>query len=362
MSKELRREPVTGEDSWRSWPETGPQEVVPGIFRIPLSLHMDELKAVNVYAVVSVGGVTLIDAGWAFQEGEKELAIGLATAGLDLADVTDFLITHAHRDHYTLAVAVRRRLGTRIRVGLPEQANLRSLAERGPHEEIRQAGLLCLAGAPELAYRMRHMDNPYDKSDWELPDAYVEDHALLDLGSRRLRAIHTPGHTRGHFIFHDEAKAILFTGDHVLPHITPSIAFEELPPSAPLSDYIASLQMVRGLPDALLLPGHGPVGTSVHERVDELLEHHDARLEHTLAAVKQGADTALEVARQLTWTSRQRHLSELDDFNSMLAILETYWHLEVLSERDAVSRSEEPDGPVHYSSDRQRVVDDTDPH
>jgi glyoxylase-like metal-dependent hydrolase (beta-lactamase superfamily II) len=310
---------------------------------------MDELKAINVYAVASAGGVTLIDAGWAFQEGEKELALGLAAAGFDLADVTDFLITHAHRDHYTLAVAVRRRLGTRIRVGLPEQVNLSALAERGPHEEIRQAGLLRLAGAPELATRMGHLGDPYDNRDWELPDAYVEDRAELDLGSRRLRAIHTPGHTRGHFVFHDEAKAILFSGDHVLPHITPSIAFEELPPSAPLSDYISSLHMVRELPDALLLPGHGPVGASVHERVDELLEHHGARLDHTLAAVTHGADTALSVARQLTWTSHERHLSELDDFNTMLAILETYWHLEVLSQRSAIQRSVEPGGPVHYS-------------
>jgi glyoxylase-like metal-dependent hydrolase (beta-lactamase superfamily II) len=349
MYEHQTRDRLVEADSWRTWHETGAQEVVPGVFRVPLSLNMDALKAINVYAVVSAGGVTLIDAGWAFQEGEKELALGLASAGLDLADVTDFLITHAHRDHYTLAVAVRRRLGTRIRVGLPEQVNLTGLAERGPHEEIRQAGLLRLAGAPELASRMSHMGNPYDKRDWELPDAYVEDRAELDLGSRRLRALHTPGHTRGHFVFHDEARAILFSGDHVLPHITPSIAFEEHPPSAPLSDYLSSLHLVRKLPDALLLPGHGPVGASVHERVDELLEHHGARLDHTLAAVTQGADTALAVARQLNWTSHERHLRDLDDFNSMLAILETYWHLEVLSERDAVLRSEEPGGPVRYS-------------
>lgn len=111
--------------AWRTWHETEAEEVVPGVHRLELPLLQDGLKAVNVYAVESARGVTLVDAGWAFEHAEDLLAAGLHSAGLDLADVTDFLITHAHRDHYTLAVAVRRRLGSRIRVGLPERGQPR---------------------------------------------------------------------------------------------------------------------------------------------------------------------------------------------------------------------------------------------
>jgi hypothetical protein len=106
--------------------------------------------------------------------------------------------------------------------------------------------------------------------------------------------------------------------------------------------------MLRDMPDAVLLPGHGPVGMSVHQRVDELLEFHSQRLDGTLAGVEKGADTVYEVARYLTWTGRGRRLEELDDFNTMLAVLETLWHLEVLAERGRVRRSADAAGILHF--------------
>lgn len=38
-----------------------------GIYRIPLPLPMDGLKAVNVYVIETGEGLTLIDGGWAIQ-------------------------------------------------------------------------------------------------------------------------------------------------------------------------------------------------------------------------------------------------------------------------------------------------------
>jgi hypothetical protein len=79
-----------------------------------------------------------------------------------------------------------------------------------------------------------------------------------------------------------------------------------------------------------LLPAHGPPGRSTHERADELLAHHERRLELSATAVAGGAQTGLEVAQQLRWTRRERALAELDPFNQMLAVLETVAHLNVL--------------------------------
>ena len=108
--------------------------------------------------------------------------------------------------------------------------------------------------------------------------------------------ISTPGHTQGHVVFHDAAADALFAGDHVLPHITPSIGFELVAVASPLRDYLASLRLVREMPDALLLPAHGPSTASTHQRVDELLAHHDERLTATAKAVDHGASTGFEVA------------------------------------------------------------------
>ena len=69
----------------------------------------------------------------------------------------------------------------------------------------------------------------------------------------------TPGHTRGHLVFQDRATGLLFAGDHVLPHITPSIGFEGGAVDFPLRDYLESLRLVRAHAGRRLLPAHGPV-------------------------------------------------------------------------------------------------------
>jgi hypothetical protein len=80
---------------------------------------------------------------------------------------------------------------------------------------------------------------------WQEPDIWLADRTAVPLEGRVLRAIATPGHTRGHTVFHDESAGVLFAGDHVLPHITPSIGFEPAPPPSPLSTFLTSLELRR---------------------------------------------------------------------------------------------------------------------
>ena len=55
----------------------------------------------------------------------------------------------------------------------------------------------------------------------------------------------TPGHTRGHVVFHDTGGGLLFAGDHVLPAITPSIGFEPVLSDDPLGAFLGSLTLMR---------------------------------------------------------------------------------------------------------------------
>jgi glyoxylase-like metal-dependent hydrolase (beta-lactamase superfamily II) len=206
------------------------------------------------------------------------------------------------------------------------------------------------AGAHELLRVLEALPRErLDSADWALPDEWIDDGAVVPVGTRSLRAVATPGHTRGHVVFADEPADLLFAGDHVLPRITPSIGLEPEPAASPLRAFLASLELVRRRPDARLLPAHGPVGMRVHERVDELLAHHGARLDATLAAVREGRSTAAEVAGALSWTRRDRRLDELDPFDAVLAVLETAAHLDVLVERGAVGAVER-DGICCYTA------------
>jgi glyoxylase-like metal-dependent hydrolase (beta-lactamase superfamily II) len=341
---------IADDDPDGDWTAPGAYRSAPGVYRIPLPLPQDGLRAVNVYALPDGDGWTLIDSGWALVESMELLAAGLAQLGAGLGDVRRVLVTHQHRDHYTQALVLRREFGTEVALGRGERPAIEAVMDGDDTAFTPQMVRLERAGADALAATIRaQRPDPQQRSTWELPDRWIDDGAEIAVGDGLLTAVETPGHTRGHLVFADDAAGLMFAGDHVLPRITPSIGFEALPPPSPLADFLTSLQLVRARKDAALLPAHGPVGMRVHERVDALLAHHGDRLDATLAAVREGRSTAADVAGALPWTRHRRRLPDMDPFNAMLAVLETQAHLDVLVERGAVT-VESQGGVDHYGS------------
>ncbi|MCU1599649.1 MAG: hypothetical protein JWO22_358 [Frankiales bacterium] len=313
------------------WVEPGAFEVADDVWRVPLPLPNDGLRAVNVYVVVTPDGLVCVDGGWAIPESRELFGKALTTIGYEMGDVRRFLVTHVHRDHYTQAVAIRREVGSHIGLGLGEKPTMDLLQEGTRHGFTAQIDGLEACGAHELAKQIRSWIGGAkpDNKQWESPDTWLSP-GPIDLGPRVLDAVETPGHTRGHLVFYDNVGGLLFAGDHVLPTITPSIGFEPVLMENPLGAFLDSLRIVRQRPDARLLPAHGPVTDSAHARVDELLAHHGRRLDQTLAAVVGGARTAYEVAGELRWTRREHRVEDLDPFNGMLATFETAAHLDLL--------------------------------
>lgn len=333
-------------DSGTHWTEEGAWPVAPGIHRIPLPLPQDGLRAVNVYALETETGLTLIDGGWAIEASRQVLDRSLAQLGASVRDIQSFLVTHVHRDHYTQAVVLGREVGSHVSLGLPEKPSLDRLRVAVPGESYHTP-VLVRAGAPEIAeqWAAAHRDERIDPSQWSYPDTWLEGDHQITVGSRALDAVSTPGHTQGHYVFADQGEGLLFAGDHVLPTITPSIGFEGSDPVQPLGDFMASLTKVRGLPDLRVLPAHGPVGMSSHDRVDQLLGHHEDRLELCLGAFRSSTGTevvrtAHDVATTLPWTRHDHAFASLDLFNSALATMETRAHLVLLVARGLLTMTE----------------------
>jgi glyoxylase-like metal-dependent hydrolase (beta-lactamase superfamily II) len=336
------------------WADQGTEEIAPGVYRIPLALPRDALRAVNVYALVDDDGrLVMVDAGWAVP-GSLELLTGaLSRLGFGLRDIKRFLVTHIHRDHYTQAVAIRRQFGSEIALGAEERPSLETLLAAREHgrEVSSSSGRLARAGAFELREQVDRLaaDQPVDRN-FELPDLWLEPPQVIAVGRRRLQVVSTPGHTRGHVVFADLSAGLLFAGDHVLPRITPSLGLEASQRTPPLVNYLESLTLVRAMPDLVLLPAHGPAGGSVHGRIDELLAHHAERLDQSAAAVSRGARTALEVAHELRWTRHRRQLADLDLTNQMLAVSETLAHMEVLVAQGKLGFETLADGTESFSA------------
>ncbi|MEV0084318.1 MBL fold metallo-hydrolase [Saccharopolyspora sp. NPDC050642] len=331
-----------------AWINSGVFEVAPGVHRIPLPLPNDGLRAVNVYAIEDGDGLVLIDSGWALDEARDQLESALGELGYGFEDVQRFLVTHAHRDHYTLAVALRRNFGSRISLGAGEQPSVEALLANRQEAEAER---LRRWGADELLVKLAEAYGgkaPKSRSSYELPDEWLEGKVEIPLQSRTLLAVPTPGHTRGHVVFLDSESSLMFSGDHILPHITPSIGVEPARADLPLGEYLDSLRLMQSYPDMRLLPAHGPTGGSSHTRAAELLQHHEERLDQTAEAIRDGAGTAYEAALKLGWTRRNRKLLDLDLFNQVLAVGETNAHLDVLVARGILTSSA-TDGIVEYA-------------
>jgi glyoxylase-like metal-dependent hydrolase (beta-lactamase superfamily II) len=147
--------------------------------------------------------------------------------------------------------------------------------------------------------------------------------------------VHTPGHTPGHLCFAEERTGLLFSGDHVLPRISPNISTMHNGLADPLRDYLTSLAAVRdrGEP-AEVLPAHEWRFRGLASRTDELTTHHEHRLAELLAAVRaHPGTTPWELAAHLTWS---RPWDQYERRMRIFAVTETDAHLRLLASRGLV--------------------------
>jgi glyoxylase-like metal-dependent hydrolase (beta-lactamase superfamily II) len=139
-------------------------------------------------------------------------------------------------------------------------------------------------------------------------DRHIEDDDVLELEgepSIKLRALYTPGHSRGHLCFYDERTGALISGDNIVGF--GSVLID--PPEGNMRDYLASLHRMRALPNlSVLFGGHGPAIANPYEKIDEYITHRLQREELILSAVREGAATPKEiVARAYTDVSPNAH-------------------------------------------------------
>jgi glyoxylase-like metal-dependent hydrolase (beta-lactamase superfamily II) len=143
------------------------------------------------------------------------------------------------------------------------------------------------------------------------------------LGTGTAQVLHAPGHADYQIMLHDEKRKILFAADHLLLRITPNIGLWPESKPNPLARYLESLQSLEGLPADLVLPGHGPLFHDLDGRINELLLHHEERLEVMLGEIEERPKTPFEVSRKVFRYG-------LSLYERCFALAETLAHLEHL--------------------------------
>jgi hydroxyacylglutathione hydrolase len=94
-------------------------------------------------------------------------------------------------------------------------------------------------------------------------DIWLEEGNVIDLGNFRLDVMHTPGHTSACITLYDQEKGLLFAADTLMPGGVMGGVFG----SGSISDYIQSLERLKGLNSRILLSGHGRLSDTPQEDV-----------------------------------------------------------------------------------------------
>ena len=300
-----------------------------GVYQLKLPVPFP-LRFIASYLIEGRDGWTVIDPGFDYPPAREVWENGAAEVGLDLDNgVSRIIVTHLHPDHIGLARWLEERSGAPVwmlegeienarRVWNPDRSTadfVRYLLHNGMDLETAEP----TAGSTNLGIRLPERLLALRPGD------------VIELGESESRVVHTPGHSDFHFVLHDERRRLLFAGDHLLLQITPNIGLWTYTAPRPLERYLDSLRALRGLEVDLVFPGHGPLFHDLDGRIDELILHHDERLDVILATFGGEPATPFEIARRV-------FAEELTDHQLRFALAETLAHLEHLEGDGRVER------------------------
>jgi len=326
-------------------------EMFPGIhwIKLPMSIEETSLDNINVYLVEGAQGYLLVDSGWNTDESFIALKKGMAKIGADVKDISQIVITHVHPDHYGMAGRIKKLSGATISMHHIEKDFIRP-RYIDMEELLRLTDRMLVAnGVPEA--EMVHMrDATLGLEQYivpTLPDRILHEGEQVTTGKFTFRVIWTPGHSSGHICLYEPDKKILLSGDHILPKITPNIGVHPQSIENPLGRYIKSLQDMRQLDVALVLPGHDQPFTNLRLRIDEIIHHHEVRNQEILTAIGLDRHTAYYAAQKITWGDNSR-FRDLPDFHKRMAVFETLAHLEMMTAENLLHK-QPVKGIISYS-------------
>jgi glyoxylase-like metal-dependent hydrolase (beta-lactamase superfamily II) len=162
-----------------------------------------------------------------------------------------------------------------------------------------------------------------------------------------LKVIHTPGHSSGSCCLYECERKVLFTGDHIIKHITPNPLVEikrhQLRDQnyQSLKAYMMSLDKVKNLDPHFTFPAHGEHIKDLSDVIASYEVHHQQRLDQVWNALKKDPQPLFDLIDDVF-----TNVPEKDVF---LALSEVVVHLEILV-NEGKAKMTDPGPPALYQA------------
>lgn len=321
------------------------EEIAADLYRIEIPLPKNPLKALNSYVIKDSERSLIVDTGMNREECMRAMRESLKMLGVDL-EKTDFFITHSHVDHVGLVGSLKTE-GSAVYSSGPEIDNLDRRIYGSHWTDIINFTRMC--GFPEDELQRVLHNHPAYKYDLEGPLSFriLEDGDELNIGDYEFKCIGTPGHSEGHMCLYEPHKMIFVAGDHILDDITPVITLRS-DDRNPLKEYLSSLEKVYEIEIELVLPGHRSIFRNCKDRIKELKNHHQKRVDEVISILGEGTQNAYQVASQMTWDITYDSWDLYPVIQKWFAVGEAIAHLKYIEEK-GITRKEIKEQKIIYS-------------
>ena len=328
-------------------------EIMSGVYQLKVPIPNNPLENTNVYLVQGDDGYLLIDAGWNSRPALQSFSNQLAEIGVDFKDISQIVVTHAHFDHYGLVGRLKELSRATVALHYLDK-DLLDTRYAVTDEYLRQTEQwFHTNGVPasELSMPRPAFAGMTPPGAPTPPDIVLRGGEIISAGSFNFQVVWTPGHSPGHICLYEPARKIFFSGDHILPVITPNVSLRLNSVPNPLGDFLNSLNMVKQLDVHLVLPAHEHIFADLQKRVEEIIQHHQLRNLEILAAMKTEPKTAYQISTEITWMPgfggvRFQNLAPGD---KRMAVTETLAHLEAMRVDEKVAQLHR-DSIISYQS------------
>ncbi len=303
--------------------EANPQKYEIGDFVI-YRMQMDTLPGLrnNVYAIVESEGITLIDAGYGFG------AASLINKNIKKISIkhnkklNKVIITHSHIDHFGAIGKIKGNFDTYAH--MPDSNVIKDFRNSLYTYEKKLKTFLKTSKTPlPTAIQIRFLYKTHKILFNGYPVKPINEGKFGDL-----EIILTEGHSPGHICI--GLGDAIFTGDHLLPNITPTQSPYFITPGCGLENYINSLKKIAKMKYRIAFPGHEEPFENIQSRVKEIIKFHENRLN-----IIEGAC----IGRTIFQTAKKIFGKKMHGYHNLLGLLEASAHLEYLIDKGRISQN-----------------------